>query len=374
MSHSAVDSPTAGDLLAWYDRARRDLPWRRDTDPYRVWISEIMLQQTQVAVATPYFEAFLERFPTVQALADAPIEQVLATWAGLGYYRRARQLHAAARRVAAGGGKLPRTIEGLLELPGIGPYTAAAVASIAFGVAVPVLDGNVERVMARRLALDLDPKRAAGRRQLLAEAARWIDPQRPGDSNQALMELGASICRPQKPRCLVCPLAIGCRGRLDPERYPQRPTRRAKRRVRLAAAWIRRDDGHVLMLERPGDAELFAGFWELPTVELPPGTDDPIDPTATPRLERQFEADLGLHLTVERRLLGVRHSVTDRAIELEVLAARRRATTGEAGEVAQGRAAAWVALAERVSLPISAMYEKVFRRLAEDDPASPSDI
>src|SRR5579864_4864215 len=157
----------ARDLLSWFDRHRRDLPWRRTRDPYRIWVSEIMLQQTRVETVLAYYERFLARFPTVNELARAPLEEVLALWSGLGYYRRARQLHAAARHIADQG-EFPRTIDRLLELPGVGSYTAAAVASIAFGVAVPLLDGNVERVMARRLALAGDPKRGAARSLLLA--------------------------------------------------------------------------------------------------------------------------------------------------------------------------------------------------------------
>src|SRR5580700_687072 len=171
-------------LLSWYGKHRRDLPWRRTQDPYRIWVSEVMLQQTRVEAVLPYYDRFLGRFPSVDALALAPLDEVLALWSGLGYYRRARQLHAAARRIVDAG-EFPRTIERLLELPGVGAYTAAAVASIAFGAAVPVLDGNVERVMARQLALAQDPKRAASRARLLDAAAALLDPARPGDSNQA---------------------------------------------------------------------------------------------------------------------------------------------------------------------------------------------
>ena len=184
----------AAALLKWYDAERRSLPWRATRDPYRIWISEIMLQQTRVQTVIPYYESFMTRFPTVEDLAAAPLEEVLALWSGLGYYRRARLMHEAAKRLAATG--FPARSSALEKLPGIGPYTAAAVASMAFGEAVPVLDGNVERVLCRRLALDRDPRRSAGRRLLLAATARLLDSKRPGDSNQALMDLGATICRP----------------------------------------------------------------------------------------------------------------------------------------------------------------------------------
>ncbi len=184
-------------LLAWFDRHRRDLPWRRTSDPYKIWLSEVMLQQTRVETVLPFYTRFLEKFPAVEDLARAELSEVLALWSGLGYYRRARQLHAAAREIAAAGA-FPATVEALLALPGIGAYTAAAVASIAFGVAAPVMDGNVERVLSRCLALEEDPRASGPRRRLLAAAAGLLDPRRPGDSNQALMELGP----PSAPRAI----------------------------------------------------------------------------------------------------------------------------------------------------------------------------
>src|SRR4051794_5968079 len=188
----------ADPLLAWFDRHRRDLPWRRSSDPYAVWLSEVMLQQTRVETVLPFYHRFLARFPTVEALAAAELSEVLALWSGLGYYRRARQLHAAAREIAAAGG-VPATLQGLLALPGLGAYPPAAVARIAFGVAAPVMDGNVGRVLPRCLAPGEDPRPSGGRRQLLPAAAELLGPRRPGDSNQALMELGATLCSPRNP-------------------------------------------------------------------------------------------------------------------------------------------------------------------------------
>jgi A/G-specific adenine glycosylase len=211
------------ELLSWFDRQRRDLPWRHTRDPYCIWLSEVMLQQTRVETVIPYYEKFLARFPTLESLAEADLSEVLAHWSGLGYYRRARQLHAAAQAVRdRHGGEIPQSVAGLESLPGVGAYTAAAVASIAFGVAAPVLDGNVERVLTRRLALAENPKSRAVRLVLLEEGARLLSESRPGDSNQALMELGATLCAPQRPRCLFCPLLAGCRAAAqgDQERYP----------------------------------------------------------------------------------------------------------------------------------------------------------
>src|SRR6185295_6750336 len=196
----------ADDLLAWFDRHRRDLPWRRTRDPYKIWLSEVMLQQTRVETVLPFYKRFLEKFPTVEALARAEVEEVLALWSGLGYYRRARQLHAAARKVAAAGA-FPTTEAGLLGLPGVGAYTAAAVASIAFGVAAPVMDGNVERVLARCLALAEEPRASGARRKLLAAAEELLDPRRPGAPSVSSVPSTWAAARPEKAR----PSVIRCR-------------------------------------------------------------------------------------------------------------------------------------------------------------------
>jgi len=238
-------------LLSWYRRNRRDLPWRRTSDPYAIWISEIMLQQTRVAAVVPYYERFLARFPDVRALAKARLDQVLALWSGLGYYRRARHLHAAAREVLRNG--FPRTEAEWRNLPGIGPYAAAAISSIAFGERAAAVDGNVVRVLSRLHATN-------GPVRELARA--WLSPRSPGDHNQALMELGATVCTPRAPSCPRCPLTSSCRGRSDPTRYPKP---RAKPRIteeRLAVALIVRD-GRVQLVRRSPDG-LLAGMWELP--------------------------------------------------------------------------------------------------------------
>ena len=337
-------------LLAWYDRHRRDLPWRADSDPYPVWLSEVMLQQTRVEVAAPYFRRFLARFPTVEALADAGIDEVLGLWSGLGYYRRARQLHAAARRVAAGGG-FPRTAAGLSELPGVGGYTAAAVASIAFGEHVPALDGNVERVLARRLALDGDPKRAAARRALAAAALDLLDPERPGDANQALMELGATVCTPRRPACPRCPLAPGCAARAagDPERWPPPRRRRTVERRRLGVAVVSAN-GRTLLFRRPDDSPLLAGTWELPWFELAPG-DDPAA-AGPPALTRRY----GGRWRLGPRLATVRHGITHRAFTVEAHDAR---VDSASDEVAEAPEAGWFDAVARAELPLSSLVTKV---------------
>src|SRR6478672_11233610 len=247
-------------LLAWYDVHARDLPWREDRDPYRVWLSEIMLQQTRVAAVIEHYHEFLRRFPTVQKLAAAREASVLAAWSGLGYYRRARMLHAAAKLVARlREGRFPETCKEWHDLPGIGRYTAAAIASIAFGEAVAVVDGNVERVLQR-----VSGERLAGE-QFWKAAEDLLDRARPGDFNQAMMELGATVCTPRGPGCLTCPVMPLCatRGEL---KTTDVASEQRKQELDLA---LDCRDGEVFLVQRPRDARLMAGMWELPQIDGP---------------------------------------------------------------------------------------------------------
>ena len=247
-------------LLAWYDAHARDLPWRESQDPYRVWLSEIMLQQTRVAAVIAHYHEFLRRFPTVEKLARAREASVLAAWSGLGYYRRARMLHAAAKVVARKrGGKFPETVQGLRELPGVGRYTAAAIASIAFGEAVAVVDGNVERVLQRSSGRSL-----AGEEFWLA-AETLLDRARPGDFNQAMMELGATVCTPRAPACLTCPVVELCATRGEMERSTPQAAQK-KREIHYALACR---DGAVFLVQRSQDARFMPGMWELPEIPRP---------------------------------------------------------------------------------------------------------
>jgi A/G-specific adenine glycosylase len=253
-------------LLAWYDEHARDLPWRESRDPYRVWLSEIMLQQTRVAAVIAHYHEFLRRFPTVEKLAAAREATVLAAWSGLGYYRRARMLHAAAKVVARDhGGKFPETMEGLRELPGIGRYTAAAIASIAFSEPVAVVDGNVERVLQR-----LSGKRLAGE-ELWEAAGGVLDPERPGDFNQAMMELGATVCTPRGPGCLTCPVVELCAARGEMSSQPK-AVRQVKREIHYALDCRK---GKVFLVQRPQDASLMPGMWELPEIHGANGASTP---------------------------------------------------------------------------------------------------
>jgi len=255
-------------LLAWYEACRRDLPWRRTRDPYAIWVSEIMLQQTRVETVIPYYERFLERFPTPVALAEAAPDEVLAAWSGLGYYRRARLLLEGAREVARRGGALPGDRDGLLAVPGIGRYTAGAVASIAFGEPVGLVDGNVARVFARVFAIE-DDMRKGGMRTAEALADAIVVQRDPGAWNQAVMELGATVCTPRAPLCDRCPLADLCRARAEGrvEELPVLSAKAAPKPQRLQAIVARRaNDGAVLLARRRPD-RVFGGLWEPPSID-----------------------------------------------------------------------------------------------------------
>src|SRR5262245_18972756 len=298
-------------LLAWYRRHRRDLPWRATRDPYRIWVSEVMLQQTQVATARPYYDAFLRRFPTLPSLAAAREPQVLAAWSGLGYYRRARHLHAAARAVASEhGGRVPNDPETFGRLPGVGRYTTGAVLSIAFDRPLAALDGNVARVLSRWFAVRVSVRESQGARRLWRLAQALVPMRRSGDWNQALMELGATICTPRSPVCEKCPVSRFCRARAlgRPEAFPPIAPRRATERVRRAVAVIERG-GRVLMARRSGT--LLDGLWEPPGVE-------PSDRASARRSLESLLAAAGLRAKLEPTRQRVRHAITHRVYDVEV--------------------------------------------------------
>ena len=305
-------------MLAWYDRHRRRLPWRalpgRPVDPYVVWLSEIMLQQTTTVTVGPYFEAFLARWPTVQDLAAAPLDDVLREWAGLGYYARARNLHACARAVVSEhGGRFPDTEAGLRALPGIGAYTAAALAAIAFDRPAAVLDGNIERVLTRLYALDQPLPEAKPRLRELA--GRLTPTARPGDYAQAMMDLGATLCTPRKPACALCPVMRGCAARQagNPEDYPvkrAKPDRPLKRGV---VFWALRADGAVLLRRRP-DKGLLGGMIEVPSTDWSAAPIDLDVARAAAPLAARWRVLDGL----------VQHGFTHFQLELTVMAAKVR--------------------------------------------------
>ncbi len=309
-------------LGGWFEANRRELPWRRDRDAYRVWISEAMLQQTRVEAVVPYYERFLARFPDVGALAGASEDEVLAAWSGLGYYRRARSLRAAAQvLVADHGGVFPRELGAALALPGIGPYTAGAVLSIAYGLAVPLVDGNVARVFARFFGLEDEVGSGALKRELDALAddlvpgpATALDP---GDWNQAVMELGATVCTPRATRCDVCPLNERCVARRDDRvaALPKAAPKRAPVDVELEIFVVRSGDD-VLLVQRPTGGRM-ARLWEFPTRET--GRSRPGGAPLYP--EALFRDDAPTEIESERELGVLRHGITHHRIRARVLAA-----------------------------------------------------
>jgi A/G-specific adenine glycosylase len=334
-------------LLAWYDRAQRDLPWRRAPSPYKTLVSEFMLQQTVVATVEPYFERFLERFPDIRALAAASEDEVTAAWSGLGYYARARNLHKAARAVVElHSGELPADEEALRALPGIGPYTAAALAAIAFGARTFALDGNGARVAARLWdvhdSIDVPATREALRARGLAE----VPAARAGDFNQAVMELGATMCTPRAPKCSECPLASRCRAHATgaAARLPVRTPKRKKVVVRVACCACVDGAGRVLLVRR--QAGLLAGTWALPTVEL--------DGEDAGDAARAAVREIGVRAGRLVARGAVRHVFTHRDVTAEVFRVRAAARRVRDGQGARR----WLGPEELASVGVSSFTQK----------------
>ena len=326
-----------GELLRWFSVHQRALPWRKTRDPYRIWVSEIMLQQTRVAAVIPYYERFLERFPDFRELARALEPELLAHWAGLGYYYRARNMQQAARFMAEQK-EFPRTYETIRALPGVGDYTAAAVASIAFELPHAAVDGNVLRVLSRLLGDGTNIGSGTGRRHFSAMAQTLLDPQQPGAFNQAMMELGATVCLPKNPHCLVCPAAKNCSAHAQgrQKELPVKAARTATVEERRAVYWIERN-GELLLWQRSATERLMPGFWELPEAVHLPG--------AAPG------AKLG----------SFRHGITFHNYSFEVLAA------GVPEEIG---ACEWVPLAGLGRLPLSTIVRKARRHVLRAKVAS----
>jgi A/G-specific adenine glycosylase len=336
-------------LLEWYRRRHRDLPWRRTRDPYRVWVSEVMLQQTTVKTVLPYYERFLARFPTVAALGGASEQDVLAAWSGLGYYHRARNLGRGARHLLERHeGVFPRTLEAALAVPGVGLYTASAVLSIAHDVPLPVVDGNVRRVLARLFALRGPQWRKDA--AFYNRAEELLDRKSPGDWNQAVMELGATVCLPRKPACPVCPLREACvaRARGIQEELPEARGRRPPVDVTVAAALVERE-GRVLLVRR-AEGRLMGRMWEVPQTSLEShGLSD---------LARELKERHGLDLTPGPLVGRGRHAITFRRIRLEAYRARLRREPPADAERFR-----WATPEEIAALPVSSLTRKVLRGL-----------
>jgi A/G-specific adenine glycosylase len=339
-------------LLAWFACHARDLPWRRNRTAYRVWVAEVMLQQTRVETVTSYYERFLARFPTVRALADASLEEILRLWEGLGYYARARNLHSAAQRVvAAHGGQLPSTFEGLLDLPGVGRYIAGAVASIGFGQDVVAVDGNARRVLCRLFEIREDVTRSGVQRQLEKLAAVLLPSGRAGAFNEAMMELGATVCTPRAPRCDRCPLDELCLAfaQGEPEELPVRRPRRRIPHYDVAAAVTVRVDGRVLVAQRNAD-DMLGGLWEFPGGRREDGE------TFPDCLAREMCEELDVEVEVGDLLIVVKHAYTHFRITLYAFHCRLVAGEPRCLDCAAFR---WVSPSELDALPMSVVDRKV---------------
>lgn len=346
-------------LHGWYHAHKRSLPWRQSPSPYRVWVSEIMLQQTQVATVIPYFERFMARFPSVHELAAAPEDEVLGLWAGLGYYRRCRHLHQAAKEVVEGhGGVLPKEVKALQSLSGVGRYTAGAIASIAHGIPASVLDGNVARVLSRLVALEEASDSSAGQRALWRLADDLLCAQDPSAHNQAMMELGALVCTPKDPRCETCPLSRFCAAYASDSAlsYPKKRPKKAPKKVFAVAGLALDQGGRVLMARRP-ESGLLGGLWELPGGEIEP------DDTRPARLRRWFDERTGLKAKVGERLACVEHIFTHRRLTLEVY---RIASTQGVTRAHWYSEARWVDASSISTLPLSRLTQKVLEAIGHD--------
>jgi A/G-specific adenine glycosylase len=296
-------------LLIWYSKAKRDLPWRHQKNAYAIWVSEVMLQQTQVSRVLLYFEKFVARFPSVEALAACELSEVLNYWQGLGYYSRARNLHAAAKEITQRfQGRLPADLKALRSLPGFGRYTAGAVASIAFDIPAPIVDGNVARVLCRLFEIDLAPEDKSREKELWHLAGELVHGKSPGDFNQSMMELGATVCTPSKPLCERCPVAVFCRSKKSRRVHeiPPAMQRAQIKQVDLQLAYVKRKE--CILMARRKESGLFSGLWEMPTVEAASAA------VAQPLWDAAFAG----RLNIGRRVGSVIRTLTHRELRMVV--------------------------------------------------------
>ncbi len=340
-------------LLAWFDAGHRDMPWRRAKDPYRILLAEYLLQRTRVVSGMPYYERFLERFPDVAALAAAREEEVLQAWEGLGFYRRARNLHAAAKVIVRDyGGHIPSDSATLATLPGIGPYTAGAVASIAFGERVPAVDGNATRVLSRLFRVEVDVTTPPGRAQIEGIARAMVPADRPGAFNQALMDLGSTVCTPRRPACVPCPMAAVCLARRAgvQSSLPRMPARRPPVSVPVSFAYVR-SRGRTLLIRRP-DGDLLGGLWALPGGEIPS------ERRARDALQRLVAEQAGVRVQVRDAVAPIAHTFSHRRWSGSVFRCTARGRSRASPSVR------WAADDELSRLPLVPGHRKLLAELA----------
>ncbi|USR90592.1 A/G-specific adenine glycosylase [Phormidium yuhuli AB48] len=343
-------------LLEWYGQQGRSLPWREEPTPYRIWISEVMLQQTQVKTVLPYFERWMQQFPDVQCLAQADLQTVLKAWEGLGYYARARNLHRSAQEICdRHHGKFPQTYDEVLALPGIGRSTAGAILSAAFGQAEPLLDGNVKRVLARLVALPVPPSKALA--HLWDLSSQVLDPQNPRDFNQAIMDLGATCCTPKNPACLLCPWRDDCQAYQTHTQsdFPMTESRSPLPHKQIGVAVIWNDHQQILIDRRPEEG-LLGGLWEFPGGKLEAGESYP------DCIRREIQEELAIEVEVGEHLITVSHAYSHFKVSLHVYHCRHLSGEPQALESQEIR---WVTLEELDEFPFPKANSKIIAALRE---------
>ena len=354
-----IKSPLGRRLLAWYRRNQRSLPWRKTNDPYRIWISEIMLQQTQVDTVIPYYHRFLKAFPTVSSLARAPLQKVLKVWENLGYYSRAGNMHAAARMIVEKfDGRIPDNLEVIQTLPGVGLYTAGAILSIAYGQAIPAVDGNVRRILCRLFAIRKSVDNTREQKQLQKLAASLIPAKHPGDFNQALMDLGATICKAKNPDCARCPVACHCQAQLHDLQNVLPITRKAPviPHRQAAATVIRNSKGMLLVVQRPASG-LLASLWKLPGGFIESGED------TENSLRRSVKEELDISIRPGKHLASVNYTYTHFRITLQAYECRLLKGTPKTIGCQNWR---WASPIDLKKLPMSKIDRMIVRQ-AEDE-------
>ncbi|VGO12859.1 Adenine DNA glycosylase [Pontiella desulfatans] len=351
-----VKQAIADELLPWFSQNKRSMPWRSNRTPYRVWISELMLQQTRVDQATPYFQRFMKRFPSLKSLAAASQEEVLKQWEGLGYYSRARNLHKAAQIVAAEHkGRFPDTAEGLIQLPGIGNYTAAAIGSLAFNLDLAVLDGNVIRVLARLFAYTRDSRSSTAKAELQRYADDLLVKGDAGNFNEAMMELGATVCLPRNPQCAQCPLSRVCLGHESgrPTDYPVKAPKKKVPHIVVGAAVVTNAKGQVLVAQRRAE-DMLGGLWEFPGGKQEPGE------TIQQCIERELKEELGIHAKTGSFLVTVKHAYSHFTMDMHTYFATIESGRPRPLHCQDFR---WMAIPELRMLPYSKADLKIIEEL-----------
>jgi len=345
------------DLIHWFKNEQRILPWRQDRDPYKVWVSEVMLQQTRVETVIPYFNNFIEQFPTVEALANAEEEKVLKAWEGLGYYSRARNLQSAVKEVVSEyGGKIPHRVEELSKLKGVGPYTQGAISSIAYGIPAPAVDGNVMRVLSRILLIEDDISKPKTRNLFENAVRELISVEHPSEFNQGLMELGALVCTPRSPSCLLCPVQSHCRAFSEgmQDQLPFKTIKKNNKEVFITAVILKNKDGQILVQKRPSEG-LLANLWELPNHEL---KQESMYGQAE-QLKHFMKAKYNLNITIENQLLNLKHEFSHLTWKITVF----NGYTNDEIKAADFRQ--FLSLEDMAKLPFPVPYQKIIKEIVK---------